>query len=122
MAIMQEEIFGPVLPILTWKNESEVYDIIELNKNPLALYIFSNKRKNIKNYIANTKAGSTAINDVVIQIANPELGFGGIGNSGMGRANGKASFDAFSNLRSFVDSTGMINALLTFLLLQVSNL
>ena len=115
MAIMKEEIFGPVLPILTWKNESEVYDIIEMNKNPLALYIFSNKRKNIKNYIANTKAGSTAINDVVIQIANPELGFGGIGNSGMGRANGKASFDAFSNLRSFVDSTGMINALpLTF--------
>ena len=87
----------------------------------LALYIFSNKRKNIKNYIANTKAGSTAINDVVIQIANPELGFGGIGNSGMGRANGKASFDAFSNLRSFVNSTGMINALPSpSLLLQVS--
>ena len=70
---------------------------------------------NIKKYIAKTKAGSTAINDVVIQIVNPELGFGGIGNSGMGRSNGKAGFDEFSNLRSFVDSKGMINALpLTF--------
>ncbi len=115
MTIMKEEIFGPVLPILTWNNEDDIYDIIELNRNPLALYIFSNNRNNIKKYIANTKAGSTAINDVVIQIVNPELGFGGIGNSGMGRSNGKAGFDEFSNLRSFVDSKGMINALpLTF--------
>ena len=115
MAIMREEIFGPVLPILTWKTRNDAIEIIEMNKNPLALYIFSEKRKNIDWFIQNTKAGTSAINEVIIQIANPEIGFGGIGTSGIGRSNGKASFDDYSNLRSFLDSTNMYNALqLTF--------
>ena len=115
MAIMKEEIFGPVLPIITWRETSEVFEIIEKNPNPLALYIFSSKRKKIEEFIEETKAGSTAINEVVIQVANPALGFGGIGTSGIGRSNGKSSFDEFSNLRSFVESTNWPNALpLTF--------
>lgn len=115
MAIMKEEIFGPVLPMITWRETGEVFEIVEKNPNPLALYIFSSKRKKIEEFVEGTKAGSTAINEVVIQVANPSLGFGGIGTSGIGRSNGKASFDAFSNLRSFVDSTNRPNALpLTF--------
>ena len=111
MAIMKEEIFGPVLPILTWGSTYEVFKTVDLNPNPLALYIFSSKRKNIDAFVDGTKAGSTGINEVVIQVANPALGFGGIGTSGLDRSNGKYSFDGFSNLRSFVDSTKRINAL-----------
>ena len=111
MAIMKEEIFGPVLPMITWKKPEDVFEIVRKNPNPLALYIFSSKRKKIEKFVEGTKAGSTAINEVVIQVANPGLGFGGIGASGIGRSNGKASFDEFSNLRSFVDSTNMPNAL-----------
>ena len=115
MAIMKEEIFGPVLPIITWRETNEVFEIVEKNPNPLAIYIFSSKRKKIEEFVEGTKAGSTAINEVVIQVANPGLGFGGIGTSGIGRSNGKASFDEFSNLRSFVDSTNRPNAVsLTF--------
>ncbi len=112
---MKEEIFGPVLPMITWRETSEVFEIVEKNANPLALYVFSSKRKKIEEFVEGTKAGSTAINEVVIQVANPGLGFGGIGTSGIGRSNGKASFDAFSNLRSFVDSTNRPNIVsLTF--------
>jgi aldehyde dehydrogenase (NAD+) len=115
MEIMKEEIFGPVLPVLSWESKDEVLEIIAKNPNPLALYIFSSKSRNINFFTENTKAGSTAINEVIIQIANPEMGFGGIGNSGMGRSNGKASFDSFSNLRSFVSASTRFNLLpLTF--------
>jgi len=115
MDIMKEEIFGPVLPVLTWESKDEVLDVISKNPDPLALYIFSSKSKNINFFTENTKAGTTAINEVVIQIANPEMGFGGVGNSGMGRSNGKASFDALSNLRSYVSASTRFNLLpLTF--------
>ena len=115
MAIMKEEIFGPVLPILTWNSSDEALRITEKNPNPLALYIFSSKRAEIDHFVQNTKAGSTGINEVIIQIANPAVGFGGIGSSGIGRSNGKACFDSFSNLRSFVESTSIPSALpLTF--------
>ena len=115
MAIMKEEIFGPVLPIMTWVKKEEALSIINKNPNPLALYIFSSKRKEIEYFVSKTKAGSTGINEVVIQVANPSLGFGGIGASGIGRSNGKACFDSFSNLRSFVESTKLPSALpLTF--------
>jgi aldehyde dehydrogenase (NAD+) len=105
MAIMQEEIFGPVLPVMTWESREEAVAIIVKNPYPLALYIFSSKTKNIDWLIENTQAGSTAINEVVIQVANSDLPFGGIQSSGMGRSGGQANFDSFSNLRSFVVQT-----------------
>ena len=105
MAIMQEEIFGPVLPVLTWETREEAVAIILRNPYPLALYIFSSKSKNIDWFIDNTQSGSTAINEVVIQVANSELAFGGIQSSGMGRSGGQEAFDSFSNLRSFVVQT-----------------
>lgn len=105
MAIMQEEIFGPVLPVLTWETREEAVAIILRNPYPLALYIFSSKSKNIDWFIDNTQSGSTAINEVVIQVANSDLPFGGIQSSGMGRSGGQEAFDSFSNLRSFVVQT-----------------
>jgi aldehyde dehydrogenase (NAD+) len=115
MGIMQEEIFGPVLPVLTWTHKEEVIDIISKNPHPLALYIFSSKRKNTDWFIEHTQAGSTAVNEVIIQVANCELPFGGIQTSGIGRSSGKYSFDSFSNLRSFVVQTSRFSALpLTF--------
>ena len=115
MSIMQEEIFGPVLPVMSWSHKKEVIDIISKNPHPLALYIFSNNRKNTDWFIDHTKAGSTAVNEVIIQVANCELPFGGIQTSGIGRTSGKYSFDSFSNLRSFVVQTSRFSALpLTF--------
>jgi aldehyde dehydrogenase (NAD+) len=105
MAIMQEEIFGPVLPVLTWETREEAVATILRNPYPLALYIFSSKSKNIDWFIENTQSGSTAINEVVIQVANSDLPFGGIQSSGMGRSGGQEAFDSFSNLRSFVVQT-----------------
>ena len=105
MAIMQEEIFGPVLPVLTWETREEAVSIILRNPYPLALYIFSSKSKNIDWFIDNTQSGSTGINEVVIQVANSDLPFGGIQSSGMGRSGGQEAFDSFSNLRSFVVQT-----------------
>ena len=111
MSIMQEEIFGPVLVVMSYNSREQALEIIENNPHPLALYIFSKKRKNAKWFIDNTKAGSTVINDVVIQMSNPELSFGGIQKSGIGRSNGKAGFDSFSNLRSFVEANKYFSAL-----------
>ena len=105
MAIMKEEIFGPVLPVLTWETREEAVATILRNPYPLALYIFSSKSKNIDWFIENTQSGSTAINEVVIQVANSDLPFGGIQSSGMGRSGGQEAFDSFSNLRSFVVQT-----------------
>ena len=109
MSVMQEEIFGPVLVVMGYDSHEHALDIIANNPHPLALYIFSKKRKNVKWFIDNTKAGSTVVNDVVIQMSNPELSFGGIQKSGIGRSNGKAGFDSFSNLRSFVESNNYIS-------------
>ena len=100
---------------MSWTKKEEVIEIIAKNPHPLALYIFSSKKTHTDWFIDNTKAGSTAVNEVVIQVANPELPFGGIQTSGIGRSSGKYSFDAFSNLRSFVVQTSRFNALpLTF--------
>ena len=115
MGIMQEEIFGPVLPVMSWTQKEEVIDIISKNPHPLALYIFSSNSNNTDWFIENTTAGSTAVNEVIIQVANCELPFGGIQTSGIGRSSGKYSFDSFSNLRSFVVQTSRFSALpLTF--------
>lgn len=111
MAIMKEEIFGPVLVVMSCDSREAMIEAIERNPNPLALYIFSKKRNAINWFIDNTKAGSTVVNDVVIQLSNPELSFGGVQSSGIGRSNGKAGFDSFSNLRSFVESSRYFSAL-----------
>ncbi|VEU75264.1 NAD-dependent aldehyde dehydrogenase domain-containing protein [Mycoplasmopsis maculosa] len=101
--IMQEEIFAPILPILEFNNLNEVIDNINNNyKSPLALYIFSKNNKNIEQIINNIQSGGVGINDTILQIANNNLGFGGVGNSGIGRYHGKDGFESFSQIRNIV--------------------
>lgn len=100
--IMEEEIFGPVLPILTYTREEEVIDLINSKPKPLALYIFSNRKSFQNKVIRETSAGSTCINDCVLQFTHPNLPFGGVNASGIGKSHGKYGFMAFSNEKPVV--------------------
>ncbi len=97
--LMQQEIFGPVLPILTYTDIQEVTTYINNNPRPLALYIFGKSKKRI-NYILNaTRAGGTCINNTIVHIFNSELPFGGVNTSGIGKSKGIYGFKEFSNAR-----------------------
>lgn len=100
--IMNEEIFGPLLPIVTYKNLNEALALINEKSKPLALYIFSDNAKNIRHIIKNTSAGGTCVNDVLIHISNPKLPFGGVNTSGMGSCHGIFGFKTFSHERAVV--------------------
>ncbi len=97
--IMQEEIFGPVLPILPFQTLDEALATINGKPKPLALYIFSNDEDNIERILRQTSAGGTCVNDTLLHFLHPELPFGGVGTSGLGRGHGYATFQAFSNER-----------------------
>lgn len=98
--IMSEEIFGPILPVITFKKISEATDFINERSKPLGLYIFSKKKKNIDFILNNTSAGGTSINDTILHYMHLNLPFGGVNASGFGRTHGEAGFKAFSNERS----------------------
>lgn len=100
--IMEEEIFGPVLPILTYTTEEEVINLINSKPKPLALYIFSNRKSFQDKVIRETTAGSACINDCVLQFTHPNLPFGGVNASGIGKSHGKYGFMAFSNEKPVV--------------------
>ncbi len=97
--VMQHEIFGPLLPVLTFKNKEEVIDIINSKEKPLALYIYSRSKKNTKYFIENTSAGGTSINMSGVHFGNMNLPFGGVNNSGIGKSHGHYGFKEFSNAR-----------------------
>ncbi|XP_010616460.1 aldehyde dehydrogenase family 3 member A2 isoform X1 [Fukomys damarensis] len=98
--VMQEEIFGPVLPIVSVKNADEAINFINEREKPLALYIFSHNNKLIKRMIDETSSGGVTVNDVIMHFTLNSLPFGGVGSSGMGAYHGKHSFDTFSHHRS----------------------
>lgn len=99
--IWKEEIFGPLLPIVTYDNTNEVYEIIKHNSNPLAMYIFSNNNKFINELHGNINAGSVSVNDCVLHLNSP-MPFGGVKNSGIGKYHGKASVDCFTRIQPLV--------------------
>ena len=101
--VMKEEIFGPVLPILTFKTINEVVETVENHSHPLALYVFSTNKKNIKQITEHCRYGGGCINDVVVHLATPEMPFGGFGESGMGSYHGKFGFETFSHRKSTLD-------------------
>ncbi len=107
--VMQEEIFGPVLPVIEYEHFDEVYRIIERYPKPLAAYIFTRSKKLAREFLRKTQSGTAAINDTVIQIASPYLPYGGLGNSGMGRYHGRKSFDTFSNMRSVLVKSNLLD-------------
>ena len=98
-AIMQEEIFGTLLPILEFTDIQEVYNFVAEREKPLAYYYFGRSGKAA---LAHSTAGGSCINDTIMHIANHRLPFGGVGNSGMGRYHGRLSFEVFSNHRAVV--------------------
>lgn len=98
--VMQEEIFGPLLPIIPFNDINEVIAEINSKEKPLALYIYSKSRKNINHIINNTRAGGTCINNNALHFYNNDLPFGGSNNSGIGKANGFFGFQEFSNARA----------------------
>ena len=98
--IMEDEIFGPIMPLLTYKNVETVIEYIQKNPKPLALYVFSKNRKFIKKVLRSTTSGGAAINHVVLHLANPNLPFGGVGHSGLGSYHGHFGFKTFSHERA----------------------
>ena len=107
--IMQEEIFGPVLPVLTYKNINEVIEYVNAHNKPLALYVFSSSKQNVESVLKQTSSGGTCINDVMIHISNPNLSFGGINTSGMGGSHGFFGFKAFSHERSVMYQSQLVD-------------
>jgi aldehyde dehydrogenase (NAD+) len=99
-AIMQEEIFGPILPVIEFTDVAEAINIINSQPKPLALYLFSQNQNLQKQVISETSFGGGCINHTIIHYAVPSIPFGGIGNSGIGSYHGKASFDTFSHYKS----------------------
>ncbi|NNL16721.1 MAG: aldehyde dehydrogenase family protein [Flavobacteriaceae bacterium] len=99
-SLLQEEIFGPILPVKTYAAMDEAITYINSKEKPLALYIYSKNKKIVNQIIDNTRAGSTCINNNVIQYSNHHLPFGGTNNSGIGKSHGIFGFQEFSNMRS----------------------
>lgn len=100
--LMRHEIFGPILPIMTYSNLDEVHEIIYSFEKPLSFYMFSQRKKVAKKLLEMHSYGGGAINDTIIQFANPRLPFGGVGHSGMGSYHGKASFDTFTHYKPYI--------------------
>jgi len=95
--IMEEEIFGPIMPVISFKNIEEAISLVNSKEKPLALYVFSKKSKNINKVLNETSSGGVCVNDVLLHILNPNLPFGGVNNSGIGKSHGKWGFIDFSN-------------------------
>ena len=108
-AVMQEEIFGPILPVLTFRDMEEAIAKVSSLPHPLALYLFSSDRKVIRTVTARCAFGGGCINDTIIHLATSGMGFGGVGASGMGAYHGKTGFDTFSHHKSIVDKKTWID-------------
>ena len=101
--VMQEEIFGPIMPILTFENIDECIEKVQKMEHPLAFYIFTSNKKLADRVISLIGFGGGCINDTIIHLATTQMGFGGFGESGMGSYHGKVGFDTFSHYKSIVD-------------------
>ena len=101
--VMREEIFGPLLPVLTFERFEEIYDRLADRPKPLALYLFSEDKARVREVMGRCAFGGGCVNDVIIHLATDRMGFGGVGESGMGAYHGRTGFDAFSHTKSIVD-------------------
>lgn len=107
--VMQEEIFGPILPVLTFTELEDCVRFISSRPKPLALYLFTENRGTEKKILDTCSFGGGCVNDTIIHLANPRMGFGGVGYSGMGSYHGKLSFDTFTHYRSIVRKSTWID-------------
>lgn len=106
--VMKNEIFGPIIPLLTFQTVDEAIDFVNARPKPLALYAFGSK-KTTDHIFRHTSSGGACVNDTIMHIVNHNIPFGGVGNSGMGKYHGKLSFDAFSNKRAVVTTPTIID-------------
>ncbi len=107
--VMQEEIFGPILPVLTYEKIDEAIDFINARKKPLALYVFTDDKAVGNAVLTRTSSGGGCWNDTIIHLATSKMGFGGVGDSGMGSYHGKLSFDTFTHYKSIVKKSNFID-------------
>eukprot|EP00512_Aurantiochytrium_limacinum_P002756 CAMPEP_0171503484 /NCGR_PEP_ID=MMETSP0958-20121227/10918_1 /TAXON_ID=87120 /ORGANISM="Aurantiochytrium limacinum, Strain ATCCMYA-1381" /LENGTH=522 /DNA_ID=CAMNT_0012038973 /DNA_START=147 /DNA_END=1715 /DNA_ORIENTATION=+ len=108
--LMTEEIFGPVLPIVTLDKIDDAIDFVQAREHPLALYVFAENNAFIEKVAANTQAGGMCINDCIMHLTNPYLPFGGVGSSGMGCYHGKWGFDELSHIKAVMKRSTMLDA------------
>ncbi len=113
-AVMQEEIFGPILPVIEYETIDEAFEIIKGIEKPLAAYLFSDSSAIKERFLHEIPFGSGGINDCVMQVTNPNIPFGGVGNSGMGRYHGKYSFECFSHFKGVLDKPTVIETNLKY--------
>ena len=104
-AVMQEEIFGPVLPVIAFDSIDDAIALINRREHPLALYLFSEDKNVQRRFLQTVPFGGGCINDTIIHLATSRMGFGGVGHSGMGSYHGKKSFDTFSHEMSIVSKS-----------------
>ncbi|HEY9828948.1 MAG TPA: aldehyde dehydrogenase, partial [Stenomitos sp.] len=114
MPIMQEEIFGPILPVLEYSDLNEAIAIVKAQPKPLALYFFSHNPQHQQRVLQETSSGGICINDTVLHAAFPALPFGGVGSSGMGRYHGQASFETFSHQKSLLNRSFLLDLKLRY--------
>lgn len=107
--LMQEEIFGPILPIITVEHISQAIAFVNQRSKPLALYLYSNDSGFEQQVLHSTSAGNVCVNDGFMFMLNPELPFGGVGNSGMGSYHGQTGFDTFSHLKTVMKRSFMFD-------------
>lgn len=103
-AVMKEEIFGPILPVIRYRERREAIDIIARNPDPLSFYLFSEEKSEQDQFLREVRFGGGAINNTVIHLTNPNLPFGGVGDSGIGSYHGRFGFDCFSHYKSVMKS------------------
>jgi aldehyde dehydrogenase (NAD+) len=112
--VMSEEIFGPLLPVLTFRNFEDILQIISGRAKPLAAYLFTSNKKTARNFVRNLSFGGGCINDTLMHLSDSRLPFGGVGESGMGSYHGKAGFDAFSHYKTVLKKSTLIDVPLRY--------
>ncbi len=113
-AVMQEEIFGPIMPILTFKKIEDIVTLLQNKPEPLALYVFSSDNKNINLLTSHCQYGGGCVNETVLHLGTSSMGFGGVGASGMGSYHGKDGFDAFSHSKSIIRKATFLDVIVPF--------
>jgi acyl-CoA reductase-like NAD-dependent aldehyde dehydrogenase len=113
-AVMADEIFGPILPVITISSLDEAVALVNEREKPLALYVFSNDTERSQHVIDSTTSGGACVNDCVMHLGVPDLPFGGVGPSGMGAYHGRASFEAFSHKKSVLHKPFYLDAPLRY--------
>ena len=106
---MQEEIFGPLLPIIPYRKLDEAITRIQQRPKPLALYLFTRSKQTERTILSRLSFGGGCVNDTIVHLATPHMPFGGVGGSGMGSYHGKTSFDTFSHTKSILKKSSRLD-------------